>query len=211
MRHPKGLSHDHGCVWPYLVYRYAYSLLAWLVVHAIVALVGEETFVPVVRFHQTPEADGLPDDRFVATMGKVLAHLLGHKRLSSSQGFSIADRANHVYRIKNARSSLYAALPKVFNGAAPAAADDSASPPRCAILVVSSRACDDVAGDDASRVLTITGESIGLVRLSNGAVKIQRLRTITGTYTAHQAFSAPTTVLDEVQRLYERGDRKSVV
>ena len=191
------------------VYRYAHAVLSWMIISTLVATLDSAIFLPIPRFHQTPKLDGGPDDQFVAALGKVFAHLLGQRHLSSTQGLSLLDPTTERYRLKNARSSLYAPLPKSFDGALPSAA--ATVPQQCAILVVSSRGCDDVSGDgDGTRVVTISGESIGLRRTDDGAVSLRRVRTLTGSYTIQQAFSTPTAVLDEVQRLYAQGYRHIV-
>ena len=187
------------------LYAYAYSLLAWLVTHAVTAAVEDDVFIPVLRFHMTPEADAEEGDVLSAALGKVMAHLLGQRHLTSSQGLSLASTLTG-YQIQNARSSLYATLPKRFAGKLDAIRG-AVDLDRCAILVVSSRACDSLAGDEGNRVLTIAGESIGLVRLDMGDVAVQRLRRFTGTYPARDVPTKPTAILDEVARLYERGYR----
>ncbi len=199
-RAPQAPSESSGDAF---LYAYAYSLLAWLVVRAVVAAIGNDVFIPVLRFHTTPEADAEEGDALSAGLGKVIAHLLGHRYLTGSQGLSLASKPT-AYQIQNARSSLYATLPKRFAGqiSAITAAIDIG---RCAILMVSSRACDSVAGDERNRVLTIAGESVGLVRLNTGDVAVQRLRRFTGTYPARDVPTKPTAILDEAARLYERG------
>ncbi len=64
-----------------------------------------------------------------------------------------------------------------------------------------------MASDESNRVLTIAGESVGLVRLETGDVAVQRLRRFTGTYPAEDVPTKPTAILDEVARLYDRGYR----
>jgi len=199
-RAPQAPSESSGDAF---LYAYAYSLLAWFVVRAVAAVVGNDVFIPVLRFHTTPEADAEEGDALSVGRGKVIAHLLGQRHLTSSQGLSLASNPTG-YQIQNARSSLYATLPKLFAGrmnAIRGAVDLG----RCTILVVSSRACDSVAGDERNRILTIAGESVGLVRRDTEDVAVQRLRRFTGTYPARDVPTKPTAILDEVARLYERG------
>ncbi len=201
-RPPQAASTSSGDAF---LYAYAYSLLAWLVTHAVTAAVGDDVFIPVLRFHTTHEADAEEGDALSAALGKVMAHLLGQRHLTSSQGLSLASTLTG-YQIQNARSSLYATLPKRFAGRLDAIRG-AVDLDRCAILAVSSRACDSLAGDEGNRVLTIAGESIGLVRLDTGDVAVQRLRRFTGTYPARDVPTKPTAILDEVVWLYGRGYR----
>lgn len=187
------------------LYAYAYSLLAWLIAHAVTSLVDKEVFIPVLRFHASTEVASEAADALSSGLGKVMAHLLGQRHLTSSQGLSLASQPTG-YQIQNARSSLYAPLPKYVAGGLDAV-PGTPELERCAILVVSSRACDSIAGDENSRILTIAGESVGIVRRDRGRTAIQRLRRFTGTYLARDVPTKPTAILDEVARLHDRGYR----
>lgn len=101
---------------------------------------------------------------------------------------------------------MYAPLPKVFTL-------QQAPPdvlPRLALVVVSSRESDSLrqsSPDTQERLSTVYGEVVGIDRLDERRMRVQRRATFSGTYPAQDLYTNPTIILDQMHHLYQAGYR----
>lgn len=147
----------------------------------------------------------------------MLAHLLGEGHRASSQGIDLRDltlpreaTTKQVeqppglrYRVRNALSSLYGALPKRFTlpeNAAALPAD------RMAILIVSSRECDHRWGSNQKKA-NLLGEIVGITRQADGTVEVASRQTFSDVYHQEAMHRDPTVLIDVVGRMYQEGYR----
>ncbi|HEU5199856.1 MAG TPA: hypothetical protein VFU32_09475, partial [Ktedonobacterales bacterium] len=82
--------------------------------------------------------------------------------------------------------------------------------PRLALVVVSSRESDSLrlsSPGAQARLSTVYGEVVGIERLDERTVCVQRRATFSGTYPASELYTNPPAILDQIHHLYEAGYR----
>jgi hypothetical protein len=159
----------------WFVYRYVYTLLAYLVLALVARHASDDAYLPLLRLHLKTEEESQPNDEedFLHGLSKVLAHVLGEDHLANAQGYVLSPTLPQTYRLTNTLSSLYSALPKTFR-----CPPGSHRPQldRMALVVVSSRECDSVYGDPY-KIATLYGEIVGIERTGRNTVGVHRITT----------------------------------
>jgi hypothetical protein len=192
----------------WFVYRYAVALLAYLGIRLLASFSPEpeRLFISLARMHRVAEREGTDDDpeSFLADLSKILAQMLSVDYLANAQGLLQSTLDPH--KARNAATSLYAPLPKVFTL-------QQMLPdvlPRLALVVVSSRESDSLRQSSPGaqeRLSTVYGEVVGMDRLDERRVRVQRRATFSGTYPAQDLYTNPTIILDQIHHLYQAGYR----
>ena len=208
----------------WFLYRYVVTLLAYLGIRLLASFAPdpERLFISLARMHRISEQSGDDGDpeNFIADLSKVLAQMLSVDYLTNAQGLfqppapataGPSAQKQRVplpdYKVHNAATSLYALLPKVFTLQHPLPADVL---PRLALVVVSSRESDSLRLNSPGaqeRLSTVYGEVVGIERLDERTVCVQRRATFSGTYPASELYTNPPAILDQIHHLYEAGYR----
>jgi hypothetical protein len=195
------------------IYHFIYLLLNYICLkllsnHAKSALGPKNRlFIPLLRIHQTAKATETEEkhgeEEFLRALSKTLAHLLCEQdALANAQGLHIGalkSATQAQYKLKNALSSLYSILPKVFTLPAPPQLD------HLAIIVVSSRKCD--AHKDSPLYLSnIYGEAVGIRRYQeSNRVQVVPLGNFAANEDSDNIYRLPTVLQDQAKKCYERG------
>lgn len=183
---------------------YLYKLTYTTLTHLLINLLLEsglkdkekkDVFIPIIRFHYGADKEF---DNFIRSLSKTFEHLLSIDYRASSQGFNIKKKEHAQYIYKNAVSSLYSKLPKIFN------ADSQSSLEKLAILIVTSRKCDSVKSHGESKN-TIIGEVVLFDRIENGRIKCDPVGTFSENYKGTEIYTNPVVLNDLVGKLYKQG------
>ncbi len=209
------------------VYRFTYTLLAYLflklLVDSVPAEKKDQVFYPILCIHaeqQEPDEknEKYNDETFLHSLSKILSHMLAEDYTSSSQGFyldTVQEQKGNAYKLSNALYSLYSALPHTFrskeeahaNGQAPATTTEQAqrSLDKLAIIVVSSRKSDENRKSPDYYEATIIGKVIGIERLPDGAFLLKTLSTFSANQTNKVLFSRPDVLIEQVKKCHKQG------
>ncbi len=183
------------------VYQVTFALLAYTSLKILLDASKRRLFIPILRLHLNDKQDPSPEEKFFRSMFAVLSHLLNETHRSNSQGLYIKDIKS--YKVSNALSSLYSVLPKTFR------LSQSSSKPaldKLAIIVVSSRECDRAKSSDY-KIANLMGEMIGVQRQADGSIRLYMIGTFSDNYNSQEIHSHPDILIDEVNKLYQKGFR----
>lgn len=212
----------HGGSTRAFVYRFTYTLLAYTFIKLLADSLPLEQhkalFAPVICIHAREEqvadekGDKYDEETFMHALSKQLAHMLGEDHMSGSQGFHLDTIQNNVYKLGNALYSLYSALPHTFTLQEPTT-DETASLPaprtyllqKLAIIVVSSRKCDENLKSPDSYLATIIGKVIGLERGSDNTVTVRTLNTFSANQNSRELFRRPDVIIEQVKKYHRQG------
>lgn len=195
------------------IYKITYSLLAYLCLHVILERQiskDGKPFIPLFRIHQKEKTDNAPIEKFIVSLTKVLSHLLNERYRSNEQGIVITNSGNLKFgnlkfKIPNVLSSLYSVFPKKFTFS-PTDKFAFQELDQLAIIVVSSRESDS-RWNIKEKKANLMGEIITLQTEAKTA-RVQLFKTFSENYDDHQKmFEYPTVVVDNVDKLYQRGYR----
>ncbi|WP_375495535.1 hypothetical protein [uncultured Nostoc sp.] len=182
------------------VYKFTYALLAYICLKLLLDN-QKQLFIPILRLHLKNKEDDAPIEKFIVSLSSVLSHLFNETHRANDQGIDISDfQGKSKFKIPNVMSSLYSVLPKKFR-----LNTSSQSPQldKLAIIIVSSRESDSKWGS-SQKISNLMGEIIG-VQMKNGTVKFQLPKTFSENYDHQQMFTEPSTIIDNVTKLYEQG------
>ncbi len=186
------------------VYRFTWTILAYICFELLLEKAPKNLFIPFLRLHEGTHERPLPAEKFLANLCKGLSYLLSSQYRSNSQGIRVQNFNRH--RLENGLRSLYSVLPKTFR------LMESTSPlqlDKLAIAIVSSRE-SDAATDPKyrkNRIANVTGEIIGIQRLPQNTIQIERLQTFSDNYSLHRLYREPPILIDTVNHLYQQGYR----
>jgi len=183
------------------IYRFTFSLLIYICLKVLLESVKDKLFIPIVRLQLNIKQNSTPEEEFMRSLSKILSHLLSEEHQSSTQGFCVKNL--NPYKIENGLSSLYSVLPKKFKFNA---SSYNTQLDKLAIIIVSSRE-SDASWRGGERISNLLGEVVGVERLQDGTVRLERLNTFAANYEHQQMFQRPTIVIDEVDKLYRQGYR----
>lgn len=183
------------------IYRFTFSLLIYICLKVLLESVKDKLFIPIVRLQLNTKQNSTPEEEFMRSLSKTLSHLLSEEHQSSTQGFCVKNL--NPYKIENGLSSLYSVLPKKFKFNA---SSYNTQLDKLAIIIVSSRE-SDASWRGGERISNLLGEVVGVERLQDGTVRLERLNTFAANYEHQQMFQRPTIVIDEVDKLYRQGYR----
>lgn len=190
------------------IYKITYSLLTYLCLHVILErqiLKDGKPFIPLFRIHLKEKTDNAPIEKFIVSLTKVLSHLFNERYRSNEQGIVITKTSNLKFTIPNSLSSLYSVFPKNFTFA-PTDKFTFQELKKLAIIVVSSRESDS-RWNIKDKKSNLMGEIITL-ETENKTARVQLFKTFSENYDDHQKmFEYPTVVVDNVDKLYQRGYR----
>ncbi|GHO59281.1 hypothetical protein [Ktedonobacter robiniae] len=204
------------------VYHFTYLLLNYLCLKLLSTIAQEHIapkrrlFVPLLRIHQAAKAtekeEKHGEEEFLRAHSKALAHILSEQDvLANAQGLHIGvlqhlSQKNDQkkvkesqHKLKNALSSLYSILPKVFT------LDTQPELDNLAVIVVSSRKCD-AHRDSKLHLSNIYGEVIGIRRYQeSNRVQIVPLNTFSANEDSDNLYRLPTVLQDQAKKCYLRG------
>jgi len=207
------------------VYRFIYQLLAYVFIKLLADSISDrekrQLFFPIACIHvQKKSAEEsykkYGEEEFIHALSKTLAHLLSEDYTASSQGFHLDTllEKDGLYKLGNALSSLYSALPRRFQlpASSPVSSSSSSSVLRrqldkLAIIVVSSRKCDLNKKTPDSYQTTVYGEVIGIERQPNEYVRIGTLFTFSANQPSNLMYVQPATLIAQVKSCYAQGYR----
>ncbi|MFP4296725.1 MAG: hypothetical protein ACLFT0_02575 [Spirulinaceae cyanobacterium] len=181
------------------VYRFTFSLLAYISLKVLLDSLSSRLFVPIVRLHLSNKQNPSPEENFLRSLFSVISHLLNEDHRSNSQGFYV--RSVNNFKVQNGLSSLYSILPKKFKLSPP-----SPNPQldKLAIIVVSSRECDRAKNGDY-KISNLMGEVTGIYRDEDESIRLYTSGTFCDNYGSQTIHSHPDVLIDEVNKLYQNG------
>jgi hypothetical protein len=186
-------------------YKFTLSLLFYLCLVILLEKAPKNLFIPMVRLHEGDDKNPSHAEKFMADLSKAVSHLLSEKYRANSKGFRIKGQPNG-FSIRNGLSSLYSVLPKKFD-----LTNFTLSPEvdRLAIIVVSNQDSDSLKlkRDRALRKSNLLGEVIGINRLNDKIIQVERLKTFSENYTTRRVYTQPAILDDIVTQLYQQGYR----
>lgn len=207
------------------IYRFTYALLSYMITKLLVDSLPDQhkgtIFTPIICIHANKEQEAdekgekLDDETFMHALTKLLAHMLGEDYLSGSQGLHVDTVQNNQHKLGNALYSLYSALPHSFklqqsNPEAPNEVPTTMRPHqfqlnKLAIIVVSSRKCDENLKSPDYYESTICGKVIGVERSQNDTVIIHTLTTFSANQNSREMFSRPDVLIEQVKKYHLQG------
>ncbi|GCE15109.1 hypothetical protein [Tengunoibacter tsumagoiensis] len=208
--------HVHSDPAQAFVYRFTYTLLAYLFLDILAGSVSKiqarEIFCPLLTIHseeQLPDEgnEQYTDETFIHSLMKVLSHMLSVDYTSGSQGFYLdTARGEHAFKLKNALHSLYSALPIIFRRTQQISHYNPASMlQKLAIIIVSSRKCDENIHSPQYYEGTILGKVIGIERQPDGSMRLQTLSTFSANQNNEDMFQRPHVLLEQVKQCHALG------
>ena len=164
---------------------------------------GIHLAIPIVRVHKAAEND--PIEEYLNAVCATITFLLNEKYTAGMQGIQLMNlnwnqQKSLQYKITNARSSLYAFLPKTFSAPGFAPAFD-----KLAIVIVTSR----VAGkhryqDENYSLVNLFGRVVLLERLDQETLQLSsHFLTFAENDYKHEIHNHPKMLIDTVHRLYD--------
>ncbi|TAF06656.1 MAG: hypothetical protein EAZ77_11725 [Nostocales cyanobacterium] len=187
-----------------IIYKIAYSLLAYICLHVILEK-QTKIFIPLLRIHLKEKTDHAPIEKFIVSLTKVLSHLFNDGYRSNEQGIVITNPNKVKFKIPNVLSSLYSVVPKKFN-LSKTDKFEFQELDKLAIIVVSSRESDSRWVTKAKKS-NLMGEIITL-QMEAKSARFQLFKTFSQNFDDHEKmFEYPTVVVDNVDKLYEKGYR----
>lgn len=165
--------------------------------------VGRQLAIPLLRLHKGDESD--PIEKYLKAVVAAVTFLLNEKYTAGMQGIQLIDfkgaQRDLGYRVTNARSSLYAFLPKIFTAANVAPAFD-----KLAIVIVTQRvASKQRHQDDNDSLVNLFGRVAMLERLDDNTIQLsQNFLTFADNLYQQEIHSQPKLLIDIVHDLYDR-------
>ncbi len=179
-------------------YNFTFSLLVYTTLNIL--LKKERLFLPILRLDIEKGDNAGLRESFMYNFSKVLAHLLNEQHRSNAQGIDV--RSANGHKIKNAMSSLYSVLPKIFTLPQPTKLD------KLAMIIVSSRNHDrSWKREIQQKYETLMGEVVGILQEEHHKVKYRLIQTFSANYDRETLFTQPTIMGDVIQKLYCQGYR----
>lgn len=221
-RHHKQIHSDSEQAF---VYRFTYALLTYIFIKVLTSYItsidARKLFLPVLCIHteeQTPDEknEKFDDESFMHALSKILEHMLAEDYTASSQGFYLdtvqAKSQKDRYKLGNALYSLYTALPRIFrrqetSQSTPLTQEIHHQLEKLAIIVVSSRKCDENKKTPDFYKATVFGEVVGIECLEDETVRIGTLSTFSINQDNRQMYKRSDAVLEQVKYCYEKGYR----
>ena len=183
------------------LYKFTFSLLTYISLKLIIDHVEERLFLPIMRLQRSGQDNTTADEDFMRSFSKILAHLLSHDALSSSQGFDISKPPKQrQYSIPNTLNSLYSVIPRVFEYK-----NYQPELKKLAIIIISSRESDRTY-DEKKIVSNLMGEIVTIDREEN-KVYLRNAKTFSANYDKDRMYKEPDVVIDQVTELYNKGYR----
>ncbi len=212
------------------MYRFTYTLVAYvflkLLADSVSTVEPRKLFCPILCIHaesQEPDEknEKYDDEAFMHSLSKVLSHMLAEDFTSSSQGFyldTILGRGNDRYKLGNALYSLYSALPHTFRLKAQESAILASSNPleatapvrrldKLAIIVVSSRKCDENRKTPDYYKASILGKVIGIERRNDDLLRLSTLSTFSENQDNQVMYQRPDSLIEQVKSCFQQGYR----
>jgi hypothetical protein len=205
------------------IYRFTYALLSYMFIKMLTSYVSHinarQLFLPILCVHmeqQTPDEknEKFDDESFMHALSKILEHMLTEDHMASSQGFyfdTVQPKTKEDrYKLGNALYSLYTALPRHFRVSnssqlIPSAERLQRQLQKLAIIVVSSRKCDENKKTPDFYKATVFGEVIGVECLTDGAIRIGTLSTFSANQDNRQMYKRSDAILEQVKYCYDQG------
>lgn len=189
------------------IYRFTFSLLAYLCLHILLEATPKSLFVPMLRLHEGDRQNPALSEKFVAHLSKTLSHLLSEKHRVTSQGFRVKNL--NSFKINNGLYSLYSVLPKKFRFSNP---NDTPQLEKLAIIIVSSLESDAITGNRncLNRISNLIGEVVTVTHKTKDVISLEILQTFSDNYYNDRLYRDPPILLDTVNNLYEAGYRHFV-
>ena len=180
------------------LYKIIYSNIVYMFIYNILDIYVKDdkknTFIPMIRFHY---GENKECDTFIRAISKTLEHLLSIDYRASSQGFNISKDKYVNFIYKNATSSLYSKIPKIFKD------DVKYDVKKLAMIIVTSRKCDSI--KNKSKNIMLIGEIILFDVLEDGSVKCDPYGTFGDNYSSEDIYYNPIVLNDVVGDLYKKG------
>lgn len=186
------------------VYRFTYSLLAFVCLKVLLENAADNLFIPMLRLHEGTHSNPSHSEKFMAHLSKVLCHLLNEKHRCNSQGFRIKNIAG--FKISNGLNSLYSVVPKRFRFTEAA---DIPNLDKLAIIIVSSLETDARSGskNPTNRIFNLSGEVVSIIRENDGAIRVEMRQSFADNYRYQRLYRNPPILIDTVNNLYRDGYR----
>lgn len=216
------------------LYSMVFGLLAYLALETLLSYASGDVYVPILRFQTKDKDDPLPEESYVRSLSKTIAHLLSERpvggsgdaagtRASRSQGLVVAGRVNE-YVLRNAASSMYAGVPMRFSARSAQGRRGSTAGglDKFAIVAVSSWESDarkaDVPQEGASaersaqvsphKLSCAYGEAVTLDRNTDDSVLLRQYGTFSDVYEERRLHCEPDAIQEVIDNLYSDGYKR---
>ena len=191
-----------------LLYSVTYITLVYLLMHKILKDISvkdkKELYLPIIRCHSKIQQDKAAiAGEHIRNIGKAVEHLLGIDYRSMSQGFVYDKGKNINYIYINAAASMYNRVSKTFKQPKGFKLD------KAAIIVVTSRKCDNVEGDK-QEINLLLGEVILFDKDHEGNMLCDSWKTFADYYRTEDFYQKPRVLSDVVNELYQKGYMKII-
>lgn len=191
-----------------LLYSVTYITLIYLLIHKILQGINstenKKIYIPITRVHsERQQNDAAKVGEYIRDISKTLEHLLAVDYRAMSQGF-VYDKAKYKdYAYLNATASMYNRVSKTFKQAKGFKLD------KAAIIVVTSRKCDNIAGE-SQEIALLMGEVILFDKDKEGNMICDSWKTFSDYYATEDFYQKPRVLSDVVNDLYQKGYMKII-
>jgi hypothetical protein len=195
---------DKSNTFEFFIYKLTVAVVFQLGLSALCQKLTDESrklAIPLVRVHKADEND--PIEEYLKSVCAAVTFLLNEKYTAGMQGIQLlnlnrSQQGSIQYKITNARSSLYAFLPKTFiaTGFAPAFE-------KLAIIVVTQRLASKHQHDNHG-IVNLFGRVIMIKRVDEKQIHLARhFRTFADNLDKNDLNSHPKILMDTVRHLYD--------
>ena len=189
-----------------LLYSVIYITVVYLLLHKVLkginALENKCLYIPLNRVHsERQQNEAAKVSEYIRNISKVLEHLLAVDYRAMSQGF-VYDKAQYNAYL-NAASSMYNRVTKTFKQPKGFKLD------KAAIIVVTSRKCDNIAGN-SQEIALLMGEVILFDKDNEGNMICDSWKTFSDYYRTDDFYQKPRVLSDVVNELYQKGYTKII-
>jgi len=203
-----GIKPDKSNTFEFFVYKVTAAVVFLLGLSALCQKLSVQQklklAIPLLRLHKGDETDII--EEYLHSVCAAVTFLLNEKYTMGTQGIQLLNlNANQQkslrYKITNARSSLYAFLPKTFtaSGFAPAFG-------KLAIVIVTQRVAGKRRHEDKDdfRIVNLFGRVVMLERLDDKTIQLsQNFLTFADNFYKHEIDTYPKLLIDTIHRLYD--------
>ncbi len=203
---------DKSNTFEFFVYKVTAAVVFILGLSALCQKLSEQKklAIPLVRVHKSDKND--PIEEYLKSVCAAVTFLLNEQYTAGDQGIQLLNfkgtQKQLGYKITNARSSLYAFLPKTFiaPGFAPAFK-------KLAIIIVTQRvASKHKSQDDDYSLVNLFGRVVMLERIDEQTIQLNsNFLTFSENYYKRDIHTHPKTLIDTVHNLYDKHGIRDVL
>jgi len=207
-----GIKPDKSNTFEFFIYKVTAAVVFLLGLSALCQKLSEQRklAIPLVRVQKTDEND--PIEKYLKSVCAAVTFLLNERYTAGMQGIQLLNFKGTPtqlgYKITNARSSLYAFLPKTFT-----APDFAPAFKKLAIIIVTQRvASKHKSQDDDYSLVNLFGRVVMLERVDEKTLQMNsNFLTFAENYYKRDIHSHPKELIDTVHNLYDKHEIRDVL